>query len=146
MTFCWPSCSLLFCLQLFSLSLRFLYRLVVWGWGLRTDRVSISLSRPCMPIFFNNNKNNNQLIKGKSSAVLRGTNPVVPNIFRSATRDIWFIYSSCGPRFQTQDIFIIYIYIYIHIYTHTNYKHARTYSAYIRIELLHTANVKYLLI
>ena len=47
MPFCWPSCSLLFCLQLFSLSLLFLYRLVVWGWGLRTDRVSISFSRPC---------------------------------------------------------------------------------------------------
>ena len=47
MTFCWPSCSLLFCLQLFSLSLLFLYRLVVLCWGLRTDRVSISLSRPC---------------------------------------------------------------------------------------------------
>ena len=29
MPFCWPSCSLLFCLQLFSLSLLFLYRLVV---------------------------------------------------------------------------------------------------------------------
>ena len=39
--FCWPSCSLLFCLQLFSLSLLFLYRMVVWGWGFRTDRVSI---------------------------------------------------------------------------------------------------------
>ena len=48
MPFCGPSCSLLFCLQLFSLSLLFLYRLVVWGWGLRTDRVSISLSRPCI--------------------------------------------------------------------------------------------------
>ena len=60
MLFCWPSCSLLFCLQLFSLSLLFLYRLVVWGWGLRTDRVSISLSRPCIAnIFFNNNDNNN---------------------------------------------------------------------------------------
>ena len=51
MPFCWPSCSLLFCLQLFSLSLLFLYRLVVWGWGLRTDRVSFSLSRPCIAIF-----------------------------------------------------------------------------------------------
>ena len=50
--FCWPSCSLLFCLQLFSLSLLFLYRLVVWGWGLRTDRVSISLSRPCIANIF----------------------------------------------------------------------------------------------
>ena len=47
MPFCWPSCFLLFCLQLFSLSLLFLHRLVVWGWGLRTDRVSISLSLPC---------------------------------------------------------------------------------------------------
>ena len=50
--FCWPSCFLLFCLQLFSLSLLFLYRLVVWGWGLRTDRVSISLSRPCIANIF----------------------------------------------------------------------------------------------
>ena len=52
MPFCWPSCSLLFCLQLFSLSLLFLHRLVVWGWGLRTDRVSISLSRPCIANHF----------------------------------------------------------------------------------------------
>ena len=48
MPFCWHSCSLLFSLQLFSLYLLFLYRLVVWGWGLQTDRVSISLSRPCI--------------------------------------------------------------------------------------------------
>ena len=41
MPFCWPSCSLLYCLQLFSLCLLFLYRLVVWGLGFRTDRVSI---------------------------------------------------------------------------------------------------------
>ena len=52
MPFCWPSCSLLFSLQLFSLSLLFLYRLVVWGWGLRTDRMSISLSRPCIANLF----------------------------------------------------------------------------------------------
>ena len=52
MHFCWPSCSLFFNLQLFSLSLLFLYRLVVWGWGLRTDRVSISLSRPCIVNIF----------------------------------------------------------------------------------------------
>ena len=52
MPFCWPSCSLLSCLQLFSLSLLFLYRLVVWGWGLRTDRVSISLSRLCIANLF----------------------------------------------------------------------------------------------
>ena len=50
--FCWPSCSLLFCVQLFFLSLLFLYRLVVWGWGLRTDRVSISLSRSCIANLF----------------------------------------------------------------------------------------------
>ena len=52
MPFCWPSCSLLVCLQLFSLSILFFYRLVVWGWGLRTDRVSISLSRPCITSLF----------------------------------------------------------------------------------------------
>ena len=52
MPFCWPSCSLLFCLQLFLVSLLFLYRLVVWGYGLRTDRVSISLSRPCVSNLF----------------------------------------------------------------------------------------------
>ena len=52
MPFCWPSCSLLFCLQLFSLYLLFLYRLVVWGWGLRTDRVLISFSRPCIANIF----------------------------------------------------------------------------------------------
>ena len=58
--FCWPSCSHLFCFQLFSLSLLFLYRLIVWGWGLRTDRVAISLSRPCIAnLFYNNNTNNN---------------------------------------------------------------------------------------
>ena len=52
MPFCWPSCSLLFSLQLFSLSLLFLYRLVVLGWGLRTNRVSISLSRLCIVNLF----------------------------------------------------------------------------------------------
>ena len=55
MPFCWPSCFLLFCLQLFSLSFLFLYtiyRLVVWGWGLRTDMVSISLSRSCIANLF----------------------------------------------------------------------------------------------
>ena len=50
--FCWASFSLLFCLQLFSLSRPFLYRLVVWGRGLRTDRVTISLSRPCIANLF----------------------------------------------------------------------------------------------
>ena len=49
---CWPSCSLLFNLQLFYLSFLFLYRFVVWGWGLRTDRVSISISRPCIANLF----------------------------------------------------------------------------------------------
>ena len=31
----------------FSLSLPSVYRLVLWGWGLRTDRVYITLSQPC---------------------------------------------------------------------------------------------------
>ena len=43
MPFCWPSCSLLFCFQLFFLSLLFLYGLVVWGWGLRTEGVNLPL-------------------------------------------------------------------------------------------------------
>ena len=55
MPFCWPSCSLHFCLQLFSLSLLFLYRLVVWGWGLRTDRCQYPSPGLALPIFFNNN-------------------------------------------------------------------------------------------
>ena len=52
MPFCWPRCSLLFCLQLFSLPLLFLSRLVVWDWGLPTDMVSISLSCPCIAHLF----------------------------------------------------------------------------------------------
>ena len=44
MPFYWPSCSLHFCLLLFSLSLLSFYGLVLWGWGLRTDRVLIALS------------------------------------------------------------------------------------------------------
>ena len=39
----WPSWSLTFCLLLFSLSLLSFYWLVLWGWGLRTDRVLIAL-------------------------------------------------------------------------------------------------------
>ena len=58
MPFCWPSCSLVFCLQLFSLSLFFLYRLVVWGWGLGTDRCQSPSSGLALPIYFNNNNNN----------------------------------------------------------------------------------------
>ena len=47
MPFYWPSCSLPFCLPLFSLSLLSFYGLVLWGWGLPTDRVLIALSPPC---------------------------------------------------------------------------------------------------
>ena len=48
----WPSCSLTFCLLLFSLSLLSFYGLVLWGWGLRTDRVLIALSQPCIANLF----------------------------------------------------------------------------------------------
>ena len=37
------SCSLTFSLLLFSLSLLSFYGFVLWGWGVRTDRVSIAL-------------------------------------------------------------------------------------------------------
>ena len=43
MSFYWLRCSLTFCLLLFSLSLLSFYGLVLWGWGLRTDRVLIAL-------------------------------------------------------------------------------------------------------
>ena len=43
MPFYRPSCSLTFCLLLFSLSLLSFYGLVLWGWSLRTDRVLIAL-------------------------------------------------------------------------------------------------------
>ena len=53
-----PSCSILtIVLYSFSLSLLSVYRLVLWGWGLRTDRVYITLSQPCTAHFFNNNNN-----------------------------------------------------------------------------------------
>ena len=35
-----------YCLLLFFLSLLSVYRLVLWGWGLRTDKVYITLSQP----------------------------------------------------------------------------------------------------
>ena len=52
MTFYWPSCSLTFCLLLFSPSLLSIYGLVLCGWGLRTDRVLIALSQPCIADLF----------------------------------------------------------------------------------------------
>ena len=52
MPFYWPSCSLTLCLLLFSLSLLSFYGLVLWGWGLRTDRMLIPLSQPCIADLF----------------------------------------------------------------------------------------------
>ena len=48
MPFYWPSRSLPFCVLLFYLSLLSFYGLVLWGWGLRTDSVLITLSQPCI--------------------------------------------------------------------------------------------------
>ena len=56
MPFCWPSCSLLFCLQLFSFSHLFLYRLVVWGWVLGLIGCQSPSPGFALPIFFNNKK------------------------------------------------------------------------------------------
>ena len=50
--FYWPSCWLTFCLLLFSLSLLSFYGLLLWGWGLQTDRVLNALSQPCITNFF----------------------------------------------------------------------------------------------
>ena len=52
MPFYWPNCSLTFCLLLFSLSILSFYGLVLSGWGLRTDRVLIALSQPCVANLF----------------------------------------------------------------------------------------------
>ena len=52
MPFYWPSGSLTFCLLLFSLSLLSFCALVLWGWGLRTDRMLIALSQPCIANIF----------------------------------------------------------------------------------------------
>ena len=52
MPFYWPSCSLTICLLLFSLSLLSFCGFVLWGWGLRTDRVLIALSWPCIANIF----------------------------------------------------------------------------------------------
>ena len=46
------SCSLPFCLILLSLSLLSFYGLVLWGWGLRTVRVLIAFSQPCIASHF----------------------------------------------------------------------------------------------
>ena len=43
----------------FSYDLLSVYRLVLWGWGLRTVRVYTILSQPSLLTFFNNNNNNN---------------------------------------------------------------------------------------
>ena len=50
----------LFCLLSLSISFLSFYELVLWGWGLRSDRVLIALS-PTLSLsaFFNNNNNNN---------------------------------------------------------------------------------------
>ena len=48
-----PSCSIpTIVFYSFSLSLLSVYRLVLWGWGLRTDRVYITLSQPCTADLF----------------------------------------------------------------------------------------------
>ena len=52
MPFYWPSCSRTFCLLLFSPSLLSFCGLVLWGWGLRTDRVLIAFSQPCIANLF----------------------------------------------------------------------------------------------
>ena len=46
----------------FALFLLSLSNLVLWGWGLRTDRVYITCLSLALPTFFNNNKNNNGMM------------------------------------------------------------------------------------
>ena len=62
MPFYWPSCTLTFCLLLFYLSLISFYGLVLWGWGLRTDRMYIGPSQDHYQHFLNNINNNNNTL------------------------------------------------------------------------------------
>ena len=62
MPFQWPSCSLPLCLPLFSFSLFSFYELVLWGWGLQTNRVLIALSKPWNAYLLCNTTNNNNNI------------------------------------------------------------------------------------
>ena len=49
----WPKLHYInYSLLVFSLSLLFVYRLVLWGWGLRTDMVYTTLSQPCTADLF----------------------------------------------------------------------------------------------
>ena len=59
MPFYWPSCSLHFCLLLFSLSLLSFYGLVLWGSGLRTDSL-IRNKAIALLTFLNNNNNHSR--------------------------------------------------------------------------------------
>ena len=53
MLFYWPKLLYpYYNLLLFSHSLLSIYRLVLWGWGLRTDKVYITLSQPCTADLF----------------------------------------------------------------------------------------------
>ena len=52
MSFYWPSCLLIFCLLLFSLSLLLFSGLVLWDWGFWTDRVLTAFSQPCIANLF----------------------------------------------------------------------------------------------
>ena len=55
-------CPLLFCwyclVFYWSTFVCAVYRSALWGWGLWTDRVQITLSQPCTADSFNNNNNN----------------------------------------------------------------------------------------
>ena len=52
MLFYWPKLLYPYYNLLFSPSLLSVYRLVLWGWGLRTDRVYITHSQPCTADLF----------------------------------------------------------------------------------------------
>ena len=53
MLFYWPKLLYpYYCLLLFFPFSFAVYRLVLWGWGLRTDRVYITLSQPCTAELF----------------------------------------------------------------------------------------------
>ena len=70
----------------FSLSLLSVYRLVLWGWSLRTDRVYITLSQPCTADLFFTNDDNNKYIY--ITCVVRHVFPLNHNLFLSVKSSI----------------------------------------------------------
>ena len=85
------SCSIpIIVVYYFSLSLLSLYWLVLWGWGLWTDRVYITLSLSlALPTSFNNNNNTNNIVFiGSKNYTLNYLNKNFTNVIMTFDNDL----------------------------------------------------------